>query len=90
MPLSSILAVYLGCFLMVPVLCIVSDIEICPSSIAAYFSSSGFTCTAGIHRMKRPKLRHIPVPQINRDASDTESCGMQEFYEWLGFVACGW
>jgi len=30
------------------------------------------------------------VPQIDKDASDAESCCTQEFYEWLGFVACGW
>lgn len=65
------------------------DIEICPSSIAAYFSSSGLMCTVGVHRMKWPKSRHMLVPHIDKDASDTESCCMQEFHEWLGFVACG-
>jgi len=80
--------VYFGYFLIV--LIVVSDIEICPSSIASYFSSGGFTCTVGVHRMKRPKLRHMLVPKIDKDASEAESCCTREFYEWLGFVACGW
>lgn len=69
---------------------LVSDIDICPSSIGAYFSSGGYSCVAGVQKMKRPKLHHIAVPQINFSASDTEFCCTQEFYEWLGFVAAGW
>ena len=71
------------------IICVL-DIDICPSSIAAYFSSSGFTCTAGVHRIKRPKLHHMLVPEIKPDVSVTESSCIQEFYEWLGFVACDW
>jgi len=68
----------------------VSDIDVCPSSIGTYFISSGFACTTGVHKMKPPKLHHILVPVIKSDVSDSEFCIVQDFYEWLGFLACSW
>lgn len=66
------------------------DTDICASSIGSYFSRTGYTCTAGVYRIRPPMLCTTSVPHIQHDVSNTESRLIQNIYEWLGFVACRW
>jgi len=65
------------------------DDKICPSSIGAYFTRCGFTSTE-VKQRRKCKRKQLKIPIVNSTSPDEseDCCGYEDFYEWLGMVAC--
>ena len=65
------------------------DETISPTSIGAYFENNGYECTPCKHTERtRKMMASHPVIHSEQTQGYTDSCDYNEFYEWLGAVAC--
>jgi ribonuclease P/MRP protein subunit RPP40 len=63
------------------------DEKICPSSIAAYFSSGGYKVSLCQPRFSKQILYNVKVPEYFPDGGDDNSA--LELTEWLGAFSIG-
>lgn len=67
-----------------------NDESISPSSIGAYFGNNSYECTQ-CKQTQRTKKMMASCPVIRSECTQggADACDYQQFYEWLGAVACG-
>lgn len=74
-------------FLTIMCMFILTEEKICPSSIAAYFSSQGHKVSLCPPRFSKQVLYNVKVPEFFPDDGDDNSA--LELIEWLGAFSIG-
>jgi hypothetical protein len=79
--------VYKSVFIIIMCMFILIEEKICPSSIAAYFSSGGHKVSLCQPRFSKQILYNVKVPEYFPDGGDDNSA--LELTEWLGAFSIG-
>ena len=68
----------------------IADEDICTSSVLLYFESQGFTVSPVPWCMRTSQLSGLSTPVLSSSVlvPNSEFCGTDDTWEWLGAVAC--
>ena len=68
----------------------VTDEEISPTSVSKFFETKGFQVSPAPLSVRTQWLYNVSTPVLDTSSTQEteESCGREEFWEWLGAVAC--
>ncbi|XP_069113769.1 ribonuclease P protein subunit p40-like [Argopecten irradians] len=64
-----------------------NDDALCPSSLQKYFQMKGHKCVETDVQCQQRLLKHLQVPVLDAENSDSSEYDQDDMYEWLGGIA---